>query len=363
MQLFKKFIDFLTLGSDRPIRRLVAYYIALSVLVFLLFHFIPYLSAVFSGEHIAPSTDPSVLRDMLESSPVKRGPAEEIAATSRLDLTVRTVLTMISTLLLMLPVSWVYMSARRTRDANQHVSQTLILLPLVVAGMVMIVKSNLALAFSLGGIVAALRLRTTMRDVRDPVYMLLGIGVGLAAGVQALTVASTLSIIFNFVVLLAWRYEFGRNVLEPTASSQWTEPLGDLADNKVGAGPVPDRDLMLALSPKDAATLAKRFKRVHKMLGTPAKKPRFNAVLSVTTDNLTEAQIRVESVLNSLARRWRLDEVVTNTGKPCEIYYMVGIRRNVTRDQMLTAIREAGSDKVFQVTLEMAESAIEKEEK
>ncbi|MGH7524759.1 MAG: hypothetical protein ACREK8_10665 [Gemmatimonadales bacterium] len=353
MNSFQRLSDLLTLGSERPLRRLLGYYVVLAILVAVLFHFVPYFDRLLSGEHVQAITGSAVLQDALEGG---KGKLVEVTAQSRLDLMLTTVLVMLSTLALMLPVSWVYMSARRTRDSSQHIAQTLIIMPLVVAGIVLVVRASLALAFSLSGIVAGMRFRTVMRDVRDTVYILLGIGVGLAAGVQSLTVAAVLSLVFNFVVLLAWRYDFGRNVLEPTAASQWAEPLGDLADNKVGEGPVPDRDLVLALSPKKAATLAKRFNRVRKILGPTKKKPRFNAILSVTTDTLSEAQTRVESVLDSLARRWRLDEVVTNEGKPSELYYLVGVRKSVTRDQLLTAIRQSAGERIIQADMEIGDA-------
>jgi hypothetical protein len=353
MEFFKRLIDFFTLGSDRPVRRLFAYYTVLAIVLVILFHFVPYFDRLFSGEHVKAITGPGVLQDALEGG---KGKLVEVPVQSHLDLALTTALVMVSTLALMLPVSWVFMSVRRTRDFSQHVAQTLILLPLVVAGIVLVVRASLALAFSLGGIVAGMRFRTVMRDVRDTVYILLGIGVGLAAGVQALTVAAILSVIFNLVVLLAWRYDFGRNVLEPTASSQWAEPLGDLADNRVGSGPVPDRDLVLALSPKKAATLAKRFNRVRKILGPTKKKPRFNAILSVTTDTVSDAQTRIESVLDTLARRWRLDQVVTNEGKPSELYYLVGVRKSVTRDRLLTAIRESAGDRIVETDLEIGDA-------
>lgn len=197
-------------------------------------------------------------------------------------LALNALLVMLGTLALMLPVSWVFMSARRAPTFDQSVVQTLLILPLVVAGIVLVVQTSLALAFSLGGIVAGLRLRTTISDVRDTVYLFLGIGVGLAVGVQSLIVAAVLSITFNFVVLLVWRYDFGRKVLEPSASAQWSGPLGDLAE-KGDELSVPDRDLVLALSPKRAEALAKRFARVSKILGATNGAARFNAVLTVTT--------------------------------------------------------------------------------
>jgi len=67
--------------------------------------------------------------------------------------------------------------------------QVLIVLPMIVAGVVLIVSNSLALAFSLGGVVAAVRFRTNMSDSRDIVFIFLAIAVGFAAGVQDITIA------------------------------------------------------------------------------------------------------------------------------------------------------------------------------
>ena len=355
MDTLKRLLDLLTLGSDRPLRRLVAYYLALAAVLLLLFHFVPTANTMIKGDHAkALATNSQLVQDGL-SAVKKEDRAVEVPSQTGLELALETLVIMVSTLALMLPVSWVFMSARRARDFSQSVVQTLIILPVVVAGIVLIVRTSLALAFSLGGIVAGLRFRTTMHDVRDAVYIFLGIGVGLAAGVQSLIVAAVLSVTFNFVVLLIWRYDFGRNVLEPTASSQWAEPLGDLAERNNNDS-VPDRDLVLALSPRRAAVLAKRFNRVHRILGPTRRKPRFNAILTVTTTSVSEAQTRIEMVLETLARRWRLDEVTTAEGKPAELYYLVGVRKNVTRDQFLTAIRQSAGDRIGTAELELGDA-------
>ena len=81
---------------------------------------------------------------------------------------------------------------------------------------------------------------------------------------------------------------------------------------------VPDRDLVLSLTPDKAEALAERFERVSEVLGTKTKKPRYSAVLSIMSDHVAEAQQLLEKVLDEKAKRWRLDEVVTHTGKPSE---------------------------------------------
>jgi hypothetical protein len=261
----------------------------------------------------------------------------------------------------MLPVSWVYMSTRYNKGHNQQVAQTLIFLPLVVAGIVLVVQNSLALAFSLAGVVAAVRFRTTLRDARDVVFIFLAIAVGFAAGVQTLIVAAIVSLVFNFVLILTWRYDFGRSVLEPTAASQWSAQLNDLAERR-GGGKVPDRDLVLAIDQKQALALAERFDRVRKILGPHGKKPRFNAILSVTTETLGEAQAKIAEALDEVAGRWRLDEVVTNVGKPSELYYLVRIRKSTSKDDLLTAVRSNAGDSITGADVQLAEATKDKDD-
>jgi hypothetical protein len=58
-----------------------------------------------------------------------------------------------------------------------------------------------------------------------------------------------------------------------------------------------------------------------------------------------------------MAKRWRLDEVVTNTGRPSEIYYILKPKKSVDRDELLTAIREVAGDKIEHVDLESRDPA------
>ena len=88
-----------------------------------------------------------------------------------------------------LPVVWVYRWTRPTRRYNQSFAHTLIVVPIAITLVVFLVKGSLALAFSLAGIVAAVRFRTTLDEPLDAVYLFLVIGTGLAAGVQLLFVA------------------------------------------------------------------------------------------------------------------------------------------------------------------------------
>ncbi|HXE58152.1 MAG TPA: DUF4956 domain-containing protein [Gemmatimonadales bacterium] len=356
MQVWSKLIDVATIGSDSPLRRLVGYYLLLGAATALLLHLFPPLTLLFSGEHLEEMTGGTrMLEDGLLPNQLAT-PVIELP--DRLGLAVVIATVLIGTVFLMLPVSWVYMSARRTKGYDQAIVQALIILPIVVAGIVFIVRNSLALAFSLAGIVAGVRFRNRLRDARDAVFIFLAIGVGLAAGVQALTVAALLSVIFNFVVLLVWRSDFGRAVLEPSPAAQWSEPLSLLAERN-GVTKVPDRDLLLALTPRRADALAKRFERLRQLVGDGGrKKPRYDAVLWVTTDDIAAAQHRLEGVLERGARRWMLDEVVTNEGKPSEIYYLLKLRKSVDQDRLLTMVRAEAGDAVLTADLQFHEALL-----
>jgi hypothetical protein len=351
MPLLKRTIDFFTLGSEHPIRRLIAYYIVLALVVAGMLALFPASGELLFGS-LALNTPnaPVVLQDGLGG--ISDSPLFQQDSVVRLALS--TTVALLATLALMLPVTWVYISARNVRGHSQALVQTLIILPIVVAGVVFVVRDSLALAFSLAGVVAAVRFRTTLQDTRDVVFIFLSIAVGFSAGVHMLGVGGLVSLVFNFVLLWTWRSDFGRNVLAPTASSQWTEPLQSLAAGK-GNGSVPDRDLVLALSPGKASQLAARFDRVRDVLGKDKKKPRYNAVLSLSSDKVGEAQAVVEKVLDETMKRWKLDEVVSNPGKPDEVYYLIRLRKSVTTDELITAIRSRAGGLIANVDVEVGE--------
>jgi uncharacterized protein DUF4956 len=359
MPVLKQIIDVITIKSDKPVRRLVAYYLIVAVVVAILAFFFKDEMLRIAAKGLGDAPDgPTVLTDALSSSPtssVTFGPG------SLIDVAVTVTMILIGALVLILPVTWVYMSARPSGGQhNQNVVQTLLYLPVVVAGIVFIVQNSLALAFSLAGVVGAVRFRTTLRDSRDLVYIFLSIVIGFSAGVQSLAVGAVISIVFNFVLILTWHYDYGRNMLMPTAAAQWSRPLQALA-SPTGDHQIPDRDLVLSLTPANAAALADRFKRVQKTVGSKKKKPRFDTILTVTTDNVSEAQKQVEEVLERMTKRWDLDEVVTNVGKPSELYYLARLKKSMPRDVLLTAIHENADGVIASADLEVAETSEDKD--
>ena len=119
------------------------------------------------------------------------------------------VVAIISALLVSLPVSWVYMAVRAGDDYDQSLVNTIIVLPMIVTGIVIIVQNSLALAFSLAGIAGAVRFRNSLKSSGDALFILLSVGVGLAAGIGAIELAAVITIAFNYTFALLWVTEYG----------------------------------------------------------------------------------------------------------------------------------------------------------
>jgi len=112
--------------------------------------------------------------------------------------------------ILIIPVSWIYFITSRTKDVSQSFVQTIIIMPIVVTGISTIVMNSIPLAFSLAGIVAAVRFRFTLDQPSHAMYIFVAISIGLASGIGALGVAAVISAAFVYSTLIIWKLEYGK---------------------------------------------------------------------------------------------------------------------------------------------------------
>jgi hypothetical protein len=108
-----------------------------------------------------------------------------------------------------LPVSRVYMAVRSGAEYDQSLVNTIIMLPMVVTGIVIIVQNSLALAFALAGIAGAVRFRNSLKSSGDALFILCSVAIGLSAGIGAVELAAVISVAFNFVFAILWLTEYG----------------------------------------------------------------------------------------------------------------------------------------------------------
>ena len=119
---------------------------------------------------------------------------------------------------LMVPVSWVYILTHDPREVDASLLQTMLILPVIVAGIAMIVQNSVPLAFSLAGIVAAVRFRFSLKRPAHALYIFTAITVGLAAGISALEIAIIVSVMFAYGSMVVWKLDYGDHLDGPFLS-------------------------------------------------------------------------------------------------------------------------------------------------
>jgi hypothetical protein len=115
----------------------------------------------------------------------------------------------LGSVILMVPVSWMYLAIRTRSKLDQSLLETIIILPIVVTSIVLLVHNSLALAFSLTGVVAGVRYRNALKSTADSLFIFSAVGVGLAAGIGHLMIAAIMTVIFNYVFLVLWSLNYG----------------------------------------------------------------------------------------------------------------------------------------------------------
>lgn len=325
--------------SEHPVVRVAAYYVLLSAGTALLWQVFPGLTTVFSAERLdainqATSPNDALIEALGGSIPMVAPPVA---------LAVTTALCMIGSFVLMLPVSWVYILTRQKKGFSQSVVQTLIILPIVVSGVVLLVKNSIALAFSLGGIVAAVSFRNTLRDTKDAVYIFLAIGVGLAAGVQVMSAAAVMSFLFNVVMLIFWYTDFGRapaHLEGPRAARRLERSLA-LANRTGAFVSLLDREILKSMSPEQLEALASRARRradngVKAGLPKPAKP--LDTVLRIQCSE-PGAQKEIEAVLATHAKEWKYSGAQRDAGGATVFEYRVRLRKSVPAPALTGELR------------------------
>jgi len=256
-------------------------------------------------------------------------------------------ISMVGALAIMVPVAWSYIFIKRRGGYDQSIVHTLLILPVAVTGIVMIVQNSLALAFSLAGIVAAVRFRTTLEDTKDAVYVFLAIGVGLACGVQMVGVAAVLSVLFNVINLVLWKMNFG-NIYADQMGRTVPFGMGDILAGPESASSalvIGDRKLLSALSPRDLQDAAGQVARLERYLDAEAdrhKERKKYAVLMVHTDEIGPAQELIEREIEMRAIRWRLAEILPGRDGVQVLEYLVRLKEDVPAGSLLDAIRRVG---------------------
>lgn len=112
-------------------------------------------------------------------------------------------------LVLSLAIAWVYKKTHRGLSYSQSFLFTLILVSIITATAMMVIGSNLAVAFGLLGAFSIIRFRTPVKDAKDTGYIFFSLVEGLAVGTGNYLVAVISTVVVLAVIFALHRSNFG----------------------------------------------------------------------------------------------------------------------------------------------------------
>ena len=118
-------------------------------------------------------------------------------------------LAMAGAFVLTVPIVIVYVRTRTHAVFDDSLANTVLVLPSIVTAILIVVQNSLAMAFSLAGIVAAVRFRISLKESRDALYIFAAVAIGFAAGIYALDIGLMASVVFVLLEVLTWRTDLG----------------------------------------------------------------------------------------------------------------------------------------------------------
>jgi hypothetical protein len=338
--------------TERPLFRVFAYYVLLFASVALLIRLVPGSLELINAPLPASSFMGGMTRDGLS-------PVSPIASVEPWRVVLAAVVALASACIMMLPVTWVYVQTRRKKGFQQSIVQTLIILPLVVAGVILLVQNSTALAFSLGGIVGAVSFRNTLRDTKDTIYIFLAIVIGLAAGVHAMLVAATISVSFNVIAIIMWYTDFGRvgATLEGGPAERRLRRAKAMANRTGGFISMVDRELLKSMTPEQLDVLAGRARARQYAAAAQAdigegRVGRRDWTLRVEVHGSAAAGRQVlEPFLEPNTKRWEFVRGTANNSGSEMLEYQVRLKKSSDPTDFLARLRTAAGPAVRKADL------------
>jgi uncharacterized membrane protein YhiD involved in acid resistance len=112
-------------------------------------------------------------------------------------------------------IAWVYRATHQGTSYAQSFAQTLVIMGMVTALIMLIIGSNIARAFSLIGALSVIRFRNAVKETRDVGFMFLAMAIGMACGTRFYMLATFATAVFAAVLGLMYHLDvFSKHVIE-----------------------------------------------------------------------------------------------------------------------------------------------------
>jgi len=300
-----------TMDARRRPVRLVGYYALLMLFIWLMRNLLSEVGRQYNLE---------------EFSKIKEIVKLAVNYSATFDDVVHTIFSLFLSFVFTLPLGWVYTMTKDDDDYDVSLVQTLVVLSMAVTGVMIVIGNELARAFSLAGVVAAVRFRNTLDDAKDTVYIFVAIAIGMACGARAYAVATWLSMIMTATMYVLWRSHFGERLMR--AGGRRKKGKGDA----------------LAWVRDEGATQASQHAlaqqvRLLQWASLPSKDKKVNSALVVDATDLGAAQRYVDAELSSFGGKWRLTGVTSN-GEQGVLEYVGRLPKDATAAALVARLRD-----------------------
>ncbi|MFH1532843.1 MAG: DUF4956 domain-containing protein [Pseudomonadota bacterium] len=114
---------------------------------------------------------------------------------------------------LCLAVGWVYRATHKGVSYSQSFVQTLVVLGVVVAFIMLIIGSNIARAFTLVGALSIIRFRNAIKETRDVGFVFMIMAVGMACGTRFYLLAIFMTVFLSAAILVMFRMNLFAKVI------------------------------------------------------------------------------------------------------------------------------------------------------
>ncbi len=128
-------------------------------------------------------------------------------------------------------LAWIYMLTHSGLSYSRSFVSALVVIPVLVAGVMVVLANNLVTAFGMMAVFAIVRFRNILRDTLDTCYILSGLVIGMACGTQRFPVAVLVILVVSSIMFYFWVTSFGsRHRYDLIVNVNWSRELADLPD-------------------------------------------------------------------------------------------------------------------------------------
>lgn len=128
-------------------------------------------------------------------------------------------------------LAWVYMLTHSGLSYSRSFVGSLVVIPTLTSGVMMVLSNNLVTAFGMMAVFAIVRFRNILRDTLDTSFILASLVIGMACGTQRYPVAVMVTGLTSAIIVYLWLTAFGsRHRYDLIINLHWNRPISELEE-------------------------------------------------------------------------------------------------------------------------------------